>query len=353
MTTDQKKINDIKTIIFCYEFPVCGLLLKKVATELGKNLIIVSTRPKVPFSHLEEMLGHKIIWLDNANDIWQRKEEFGDRNLIIHTGWRYSGWLKYDTYMKKKCGAKVVVQVDNRYRGDLRQFMGAIWFRLYLKKFFDAVLVPGKGGKKLMKFLGMAESRIYTGLYGAYEGIYKEITPIENRNNEFLFIGQLIKRKSVDVLISAFKAYREKGGTWNLRLVGNGPLRDICSGNGIIVEDFAQPDEIVEKMNHAKVLVLPSKDDNWGTVVCEAAACGMKLITTRAVGASEDIVTDGINGTILNSPTKHNILKTFFYYENLSEQILKKGSNFSKEIARGYDSRAYFNSITKIFNDLV
>jgi glycosyltransferase involved in cell wall biosynthesis len=176
--------------------------------------------------------------------------------------------------MKKHQNAKIVAMVDNRYRGNLRQYLGAIWFRLYLKKYFDAVLVPGKSGQKLMKFLGMDPSRIYTGLYGAYEGIFNETNPIEIRNKEFLFVGQLIERKSVDVLIDAFKAYRQAGGAWHLRLVGDGPLKDICTGDGIILESFTEPKEIARKMNQARVLVLVSRDDNWGTVVCEGAACG-------------------------------------------------------------------------------
>ena len=351
MNTEKDIKNIIKPIIFWVGFPACGLLVKKVADEFKDELIIVATRPEVPFQGLEEYLGHKIIWFNNPNDIWEHREEFRDRNLVIHTGWRYEGWLKYDKFVKKKNNAKVIVSVDNRFRGDLRQMFGAIYFRLYLKRFFDAVLVPGKSGIKLMKFLGMDESKIYTGLYGAYEGIFQEVTPIENRNKEFLFIGQLIKRKSVDILIRAFKEYRKNGGSWNLRLVGNGPLGDICHGDGIILEDFAQPNEIAKKMNHAKALVLLSKDDNWGTVVCEAAACGMNILTTKTVGASEDIVREGINGTILNDITVSNIQKALFYFENLTEKILKDGSSVSKEIAKKYDSEAYFNSFMKMIVD--
>ncbi|MCX6757902.1 MAG: glycosyltransferase [Candidatus Nomurabacteria bacterium] len=347
-----KNIPNIRILLFWDGFPACGLLIKKVVEKYKDDIVVVATKSKVPYENLEKILGHNIIWLDNANDIWNRKDEFGYRNLIIHTGWKYSGWLKYDRYMKKHCNAKTIVQVDNRYRGDLRQYFGALWFRIYLRKFFDGALVPGKQGKKLMKFLGMKENRIYTGLYGAYEGIFKETTPIEKRNNEFLFVGQLIHRKSVDLLLQAFRSYRNAGGTWNIRIVGSGPLQSICHGDGIILEDFDQPEKITDKMNRAKVLVLPSRDDNWGTVVCEAAACGMQLITSKKVGASFDIVQSNINGITLENIDAVELQKTFFYFENLSEDLLKNGSKISKEIAINYTSQAYLNSFLKIINDL-
>lgn len=351
MNATISSTRTIRPIIFWDGFPVCGLLVKKIADEYKDNLVILATRSKVPFPQLETELGHPIIYLDTANDIWKRKEEWADRNLVIHTGWRYHGWLKYDAYMKKR-GAKIVGMVDNRYRGDLRQWMGAIFFRLSLRKYFDAVLVPGKSGTQLMRFLGMLPSKIYTGLYGAYEGIFQETASIEVRNKEFLFVGQLIARKGIDMLVEAFTKYKKAGGTWTLRIVGDGPLASICNGEGIILESSALPYAVVKKMNSARVLVLPSRDDNWGTVVCEAAACGMQLITTATVGASVDIVQDGTNGAVLTELDAEKLVSAFFQFERMSNADLTRGSKISKEVATRHDSRAYYESFLKIVRDL-
>ena len=219
--------NTIKPIIFWEGFPACGLLLKQVLKEFKDDLIIVATKPAVPFQNIEELLGHQIIWLNGANDIWDKREELSDRNFVVHTGWGHKGWLKYDKYVQEKNNAKVVVVVDNHFKKNFRQFLGAFYFRLVLKKYFGAAFVPGREGQKLMKYLGMAEDKIYVGNYGAYEEIYKDIKPIEKRNDEFLYVGQLNTRKSVDILIDAFNIYRKHGGKWNLRILGDGPLRDI------------------------------------------------------------------------------------------------------------------------------
>jgi len=345
-------LRNLKPIIFWYGFPVCALLLKKVVDEFKENIIICGTKTETLYKGLEKILGHNIIWFNNPNDIWKRRKEFFDRNLIIHSGWSFPGWLKYDRLMRDHYKAKIVVMADNRYRNNLRQKIGSIWFRLVLKKYFDAVLVPGIEGKKLMKFLGMDESKIFTGLYGAYEGIYRETNPIEKRRQEFLFVGQLIKRKSIDILIKAFNKYKQKGGFWNLRIIGEGPLKNICQGEGIIHEKFLQPHIVAQRMNNARVLILPSRDDNWGTVVCEAAACGMHLITSKNVGASADIIKNGVNGIIIEKIDENNIQKAFFSYENISEIKLKEGSKISKLIAKRYNSENFLETFKKMVENL-
>ena len=92
----------IKPIIFWEGFPACGLLLKRVVECFKNDLIITATKPTIPFKNFESILGHEIIWFEDANDIWNRREEFEDRNFILHTSWHHKGWLKFDKYLKSK-----------------------------------------------------------------------------------------------------------------------------------------------------------------------------------------------------------------------------------------------------------
>jgi glycosyltransferase involved in cell wall biosynthesis len=348
-TTTEAKL---KPMIFWEGLPVCGLLMKKVVEMYGDDIVIVGTKANVPNWNPEPLLSHKIVWLEKPNDIWEMREKFSDRNFIIHTGWAHSGWLRFDKFIKERNGAKIVSAIDNRFRRDLRQYIGAIWFRLYLKKHFDAVFVPGKSGIRLMRFLGMPAERIYTGVYGAFEEIFKDTNPIENRPDEFLFVGQLIKRKSIDVLVAGFSNYRKAGGSWKLRIVGNGPLASKCAGDGIILEPFAEPEKVAAKMNQAKVFILPSRDDNWGTVVCEAAACGMHLITTRTVGATYDLLQQKENGIVLRSVDAQDMQNAFFNYERKTTEKMIAGSQLSKKIAGNFSSQAYANAFTAMAKDL-
>jgi len=342
--------SDLRPLIFWEGFPACGLLIKQVADLYGDRLVILGTRPAVPFERLEDILGHQIQWLDHPNDIWDRREEFGDRNFIIHTGWAHKGWLKFDRWMKKR-GARVVVTVDNRWKGSLRQYVGAFWFRLWLRRHFDAALVPGRSAAQLMRFLGMPAERIFTGYYGAYEGIYQPGPALSGRPKEFLFVGQLIERKGVDILLAAYRAYREAGGDWTLRIIGSGPLASFCVGDAITLENFMQPDDVARRMQAARCLVLPSREDHWGTVVCEAMACGMAIITSRWVGAAEDLVRSGVNGWTFEEMTAACVAAKMINISQWSDYAFSQAERVSLGLVVGYQSATYATSFEHMIQE--
>jgi glycosyltransferase involved in cell wall biosynthesis len=116
----------------------------------------------------------------------------------------------------------------------------------------------------------------------------------------YLFVGRLIERKGIDVLLDAFREVR--GG--ELWVAGDGPLADR-------VERAAEDDERVRVLGHAgaaqlddlysraDVLVLPSHYDVWGLVVNEAQAYGLPVIATDQVGAAADLIEPGVNGFVV------------------------------------------------------
>lgn len=332
--------EEIRPLIFWEGFPPCGLMTKSLVKEFGNRLTLLGTKAAVPFEGLEEMLGSRIVWLDRPDDIWARRHEFADRNLIVHTGWSHKQWLRFDRWMRPR-GARVMVAVDNRFKANMRQLAGAAWFRLWLRRHFDAAFVPGHSATTLMRFLGMPEDRIFTGYYGASEDIYQPGLPMEQRRPEFLFIGQLIERKGVDVLLTAFERYRRRGGTWNLRILGSGPLQSRCTGEGIVFEGFAQARQAALRMQEARCLVLPSREDHWGTVVCEAAASGGLLITSRWVGAAPDLVRPGLNGYVFHQMTAQALEDALWRLSNWTANAQQCGSEVSLGLARGFTSASY------------
>jgi glycosyltransferase involved in cell wall biosynthesis len=344
--------NSLKVLIFWEGFPACGLLIKEMLYHYD-DVVVVATKASVPFKGLEEMLGHNVLWLEHPNDISQYKEKLSDRNFVLHTGWIYKSWLQLDYFLKKKNLAKIVVVVDNNYKKNARQFFGAFYFRFFLRKYFDAAFVPGRSAFKLMLFLGMAHEDIYIGNYGASEEIFYDAKNIIERNDEFLYVGQLNKRKSIDILLEGYSIYQSQGGTWQLRLLGNGPLLEECKLNSsIICEGFTQPHLVANIMNQAKVLVLISREDHWGTVVCEGAACGMHLLLSKGVGSAEDLLRSGVNGIQLPKLSSYEMAKALHYYEKLSNDLLLNGSIVSKGIAKGYDSSAYLSVFKKMVFDI-
>jgi glycosyltransferase involved in cell wall biosynthesis len=128
-----------------------------------------------------------------------------------------------------------------------------------------------------------------------FQGLKEEV--------RFLFCGQLISRKGVDVLLQAFDRLVHKGYPVRLLLVGRRAELDQMltmvsreAKNRISYEGFFDPKRLSGIYSQAHVFVLPSRYDGWGVVVNQALGAGLPVICTDAVGAGYDLVNDGVNG---------------------------------------------------------
>jgi glycosyltransferase involved in cell wall biosynthesis len=343
-------MNEKKILLFWEGLPACALITKKIAEEFGENLTFISTKPDVPFEKLEEKIGKKIIWLSHPNEIWLRKDEFLDHQVIIHTGWCWKKWLMFDKFMKKN-GATICVSVDNRFKLNLRQLIGAFYYRLFLKSIFDLAFVPGESGIKLMKFLGMNKNKIFTGLYGCDENIFFNKVEFSERKNQFIFVGQIIHRKGIDILIKSFQNYKKNNGKWSLRIIGSKSWDDQFGiiDNNIKYSPFLQPEEIALEMSNSKCFVLPSREDHWATVVHEATRCGLPLLLTKTVGAFEDLLEQDKNGFLIQKNNSSSLEQLMHNIELLdNENKLHHFHNKSLELSKKFGIDSYSKSFHKI-----
>jgi glycosyltransferase involved in cell wall biosynthesis len=116
----------------------------------------------------------------------------------------------------------------------------------------------------------------------------------------FLFVGRLIERKGLDVLLRAF-ALVDGGELW---IAGSGPLHaDVLQA--------AANDERIRFLGHvgaegladhyakSDALIVPSHYEPWGLVVHEGLAHGLPVIATDQVGAADDLIESGVNGYVV------------------------------------------------------
>jgi glycosyltransferase involved in cell wall biosynthesis len=115
----------------------------------------------------------------------------------------------------------------------------------------------------------------------------------------YLFVGRLIERKGVEVLLDAFRTV-EGGELW---IAGDGPLDDVVSqasrsDGRIRVLGHREDTELDELYSAADCLVVPSHYEVWGLVVNEAQAYGVPVIASDQVGAAADLIDPGVNGFV-------------------------------------------------------
>jgi colanic acid/amylovoran biosynthesis glycosyltransferase len=132
------------------------------------------------------------------------------------------------------------------------------------------------------------------------------------RGGPLLFVGRLVAKKGVDVLIDACALLRSELPELDVEIVGGGPLAEELEGRARRsgVSDRIhflgpQPADVVDAaFRRASLVVLPSRIDEHGdrdgmpTVLVEAMARGVPVISTELVGIPE-LVRDGETGLLV------------------------------------------------------
>ena len=254
-------------------------LIRAGIEQLGKPVTVIGSQPAVPITGMEAALGQKIYWLNTAKSCSWSDLQVPVPEIFFQTGWAYPGFNSLGREVRQH-GGKVVSMVDNCWKNNSRQWLGAVIFRLNYQPWFDAVWVPGRSGFQLCRFFGMSENRIYQGMYGADPDVFTSGSPLSERNKQFLFVGQLIERKGVKLLVEAFQRFREQFPDWTLKVIGSGPLASFLDCPGITVQGFQQPPVVAQIMRQSRFLILPSYEEHWGLVVHEAALSGCGLIVS-------------------------------------------------------------------------
>lgn len=120
----------------------------------------------------------------------------------------------------------------------------------------------------------------------------------------FVYVGALIHRKGIDVLLRAFATLDSVHTESVLILVGkdhsNGAYARQAEALGIrdrVLFRGPLPAETIPAVLAAgSVFVLPSRYDGWGVVLNEAATMGLALIGSHRAGASHHLIQPAENG---------------------------------------------------------
>lgn len=159
----------------------------------------------------------------------------------------------------------------------------------------------------------------------------EEIVETTSRKNtgvtRFLFIGGLIPRKGVDLLLKAFLDIKQN---YSLDIIGDGQerafLETYCKNNGLKNVRFLgtkDNDEIRHLINNYDVHILPSRHDGWGAVINEALMSGLFVLCSSNCGAQQ-LINDKFNGIVFSHKKKNDTYNALEYCINNIEHIRDK-----------------------------
>jgi glycosyltransferase involved in cell wall biosynthesis len=121
-----------------------------------------------------------------------------------------------------------------------------------------------------------------------------------------LFVGRLVPRKGVALLLRAVARANGEGVDVKLTVVGTGPedvsLKTLARDLGVAVtwRGFIDQSDLLDLYADADAFVFPTLGDTFGIVLLEAAASGLPLIASPHGGATEDLVEHGVNGWVVD-----------------------------------------------------
>ena len=113
--------------------------------------------------------------------------------------------------------------------------------------------------------------------------------------HNFLYVGQLIKRKNVSNLVEAFNDSRFENDF--LTIVGSGELENEIRAlrkklnleHRVELIPHSSEGVILQLLSRHQTLVLPSTEDVWGMVAAEALSAKIGVIVTKNCGIAESI----------------------------------------------------------------
>ena len=126
----------------------------------------------------------------------------------------------------------------------------------------------------------------------------KRISDDPGRPLQVLFVGLLIQHKGIGYLLDAIDRL---GSQVELTLIGRRFQANACVDEACRRWRWFETlphGQVMDVMMESDVLVLPSLGEGFGLVVTEALSCGLPVIVTPNVGAS-DLVRDGHEGYVV------------------------------------------------------
>ncbi len=327
-----------KNVFYATSARLGGVGLDAVALEsviglheagiLGRALAYENRQTLVPSSQIQTMRGAPVkllSWLRRdyyygakkhyADWVARRTLEQGEfdafhgwsgdalRTLRVAKARSIPSLLEIPTWHRNKGKIKPAVTMSERKRDQ------AHWPQSWLNRLLitrqhvmeeyelaDLILVLSEKAAETFLIQGVPEKKLFRFSRGVDP---LRFSPAERRPEKlrFLFVGALIKRKGVHVLLEAWK----KLGLKNAELVLVGSLHSEIEPylhefktDSVRLAGFAG--SVEESYRSAHVHVFPSECEGSAKVTYEAAACGLAQITTRESG---DVVIDGVNGLIV------------------------------------------------------
>lgn len=160
------------------------------------------------------------------------------------------------------------------------------------------------------------------------------------RNKQVIAVGRYVEQKGFDRLIDAWKIVSEKHPDWELKIYGDGYLRESLQKQAarLHLEDSCRLEHTVsniwEKYNESSLFVLSSRFEGFGMVLIEAMACGIPCVSFTCPCGPRDIIRDGEDGFLIENEDIAALAEKINYLIEHEEVRIRMGEKAREHIDR-------------------
>lgn len=148
--------------------------------------------------------------------------------------------------------------------------------------------------------------------------------------NRIVSVGRLHPQKNHKLLIDAFKIFHNSHPDYTLTIYGKGELKATLNeyidniGMSDYIELAGEKENVKELILNSKIFVMTSCYEGMPNALIEAMCLGLPCISTRVSGA-EDLISNGVNGLLVNNDSKEISEKISVIADN--EEFARKIGN--------------------------
>ncbi len=159
----------------------------------------------------------------------------------------------------------------------------------------------------------------------------------KERENVIVSVGRLVEQKNQKVLINTFSKIAKKYPEYNLKIFGEGNLREELQKQ---IDDLNMRDKIClcgvcdnikEQLEKAKIFVLPSNYEGMPNALIEAMASGCSVISTDCpCGGPRELIENYKNGILVPINNEQELANKIEYLIRNEESAKEIGENAKK-----------------------
>lgn len=214
----------------------------------------------------------------------------------------------------------------------------------------DIILAPSQFVADELLIAGAARDKIRVIEFGV-DVTADAFTKTHSKNSasiDFAFVGNVNRRKGVDLLLAAWDnpAFKKD----KLHLCGRifpeiKPHLFVKRGGMILTPGFIKPFDYLQQCD---VFVFPSWLEGSAKAVYEAMACGLPVIVTHSSGS---VVRDGIDGFVISAGDIEALRNRMLWFKNNPEQIKIMGEA-AKDRVREFTWQRYADRVINVYQEL-